>query len=89
MAGAETGAEPGDLTPEARDLAADAMIRAATAPQVPEIGHLAAEALAAGHEDMTPAEIRALAATALGQAQQISRLMGRLADLLDAGVNRG
>lgn len=78
-----------DLTPEARDLAADAMIRAATAPQPGLIGHLAAEALCAEREDMSPAEIRALAAKALSQAQQISRLMTRLADLLEDGGGDG
>ena len=36
------------------------------------IGHLAAEALCAEREDMSPAEIRALAAKALSQAQQIA-----------------
>jgi hypothetical protein len=38
---------------------------------------------------MTPAEIRALAADALSQAQQISRLMTRLADLLEPDAGRG
>lgn len=85
MAG--TDGDDGDLAPETRDLAADAMIRGATAPQPATIGHLAAEALAAEHEDMTPEEIRALAAKALSQAQQISRLMGRLADLLESPGN--
>jgi hypothetical protein len=65
------------------------MIRGATAPQPATIGHLAAEALAAEHDDMTPAEIRALATKALGQAQQISRLMERLADLLEGGAGSG
>ena len=66
------------------------MIRAATAPQVPQIGKLAADALSE-ERDMTPAEIRDLAAQAISQAQQISRLMGRLADLLegDSGSGRG
>lgn len=77
------GDDDADLTPEARDLAADAMIRAANSAQTATIGHMAAEALAAERDDMTPAEIRALAAKALAQAQQISRLMTRLADLLD------
>ena len=81
-----TGAADDDLTPETLDLAADAMIRAANAPQPGEIGHIAAEALAAEQRDMTPAEIRALAAKALSQAQQISRLMTRLADLLDGAA---
>lgn len=82
MAGTD---ELDDLTPATRDLAADAMIRAANAPQPATIGHIAAEALAAEHEDMTPEEIRALAAKALSQAQQISHLMERLADLLEGG----
>lgn len=72
-----------DLSPEARDLAADAMIRAATAPQPARIGEMAAEALS-GERDLSPEEIRALASTALSQAQKVNRLMIRLADLLEA-----
>lgn len=36
---------------------------------------------AAKGNDMSPAEIRHVAATAIGQAQQISYLLGRLAEL--------
>jgi hypothetical protein len=39
--------------------------------------------------DMTPAQIRRLAATAIDQAQQISFLLGRLASLLDDGEETG
>ena len=77
-----------DASGEARDLAADAMIRAATSPQVPQIGKLATDALSE-ERDMTPAEIRALAAQAISQAQQVSRLMGRLADLLEGDRGGG
>jgi hypothetical protein len=38
---------------------------------------------AAKGSDMTPPEIRRLAASAIDQAQQISYLLGRLAGLLD------
>ena len=79
----------GGISAEAREIAADAMIRAAASPQAAQIEALAAEALSEKREDMTPAEIRALATTALGHAQQISHLMTRLADLLDGGTPDG
>jgi hypothetical protein len=67
---------------EARHMAADAMIRAARGPRPARIGELASEALHRERETMTPAEIRALAVTAIGRAQQVTRLMERLAVLL-------
>lgn len=75
----------GAISDEARMLAEQARRRAAAAPGPARIRALADEALSEDREDMTPAEIRALAATALSHAQQISGLMTRLADLLDAG----
>jgi hypothetical protein len=75
---------------EARRMAAEAMIRAARGPQAARIGELASEALRRERENMTPAEIRALAVTAIGRAQQVSHLMERLACLLeDAEERRG
>jgi hypothetical protein len=78
---------PGDpgVSDEARVLAASAAQRAAAAPTAGEIRALAVQALSEERDAMTPAEIRAVAAKALGQAQQISTLMTRLADLLDGG----
>lgn len=78
-------AEPGNsrISAETQALAEQVLQRAAAAPLPSEITELETEALAC-EGDMTPAEIRALAEAALHQAQQISRLMTRLADLLDA-----
>lgn len=44
---------------------------------------LAAHAIGRPDRDMTAAEIRALAADAIAQAQKVSYLLGRLAALLD------
>ncbi len=78
-----------DISGETLALAAGALARAAAAPTPEAIAELARDALSEERDDMTPAEIRALAATALLQAQQISRLMTRLADLLDTPAGDG
>jgi hypothetical protein len=75
--------DDGRLSDETRVLATEILVRVEAAPTEDDIRALAAEALAHAREDMSPSEIRALAATAVSQAQQISRLMTRLADLLE------
>lgn len=72
------------ISPEIRMLAADAIERARRAPRAGDIREMERDALRADGGDMSPAEIRRLAATAAAQAQQVSALMGRLADLLGA-----
>lgn len=53
------------------------------AAHIPTAADLAEMTLAAGAQDMSPAEIRQLATKAIDQAQQVSFLLGRLAGLLD------
>jgi hypothetical protein len=77
-------ADDGAISDEARLLAARALRRAAEAETPARIRRLTDQALSEERDDMTPAQIRALAADALAQAQKISALMTRLADLLDA-----
>lgn len=72
-----------DISPETRMLAADALARARSSPDAALIRGLERDALTGERGDMTPAEIRELAAEAVGQAQQIGLLMTRLADLLE------
>ena len=59
----------------ARQRAADVLLDAG-------LPDLAADALQAPPRDMSPAEIRQLAASAIAQAQQVSYLLGKLAGLL-------
>lgn len=75
--------DDGAISDEAMALAARTLARAAKAPAPGDISALEAQALSEERGGMSPAEIRALAATALSNAQQISSLMTRLADLLD------
>jgi hypothetical protein len=72
------------ISGEARAMAAGVIARGGQAPSPARIAELADLALSEERDAMTPAEIRELAARALSQAQQISWLMNRLADLLAA-----
>jgi hypothetical protein len=74
-----------DISEETRMLAMDALARARAAPGTADIRGIERDALAGERSAMTPAEIRALAAKAVGQAQEIGILMTRLADLLESG----
>lgn len=65
-------------------MAAGVIARGGAAPSAARIAEPAEQASSEERDEMTPAEIRELAARALSQAQQISRLMNRLADLLAA-----
>ena len=72
---------PGEISDEARRLAAQARARAASLPTAED---LAASLTALGHQaDMTPEQIRALAAETISRAQQVSYLLGKLAGLLE------
>jgi hypothetical protein len=66
-------------------LAARVRQRAGSVPDATRIRTLADRALSEPREAMTAAEIRALAAEALAQAQQVSSLLLRLAALLGDG----
>jgi hypothetical protein len=71
-----------DITDEARAAAEHARRRAED--EMPAADTLAGLAVSAAKEtDMSPAEIRRLAADAISQAQQISYLLGKLAALVD------
>jgi hypothetical protein len=72
----------GEISGEARAMAAGVIARGRAAPSAAAVADLEQQALSKERDEMTPAEIRELAARALSQAQQISRLMNRLADLL-------
>jgi hypothetical protein len=74
----------GEITGETRMRAAIARARAARMPPE-EIADRVAGALTSPHDraDMSPAQIRGLAASAITQAQQVAFLLGRLAELLD------
>lgn len=82
------GADDG-ITPEARAAAGHARRRAED--EMPAADTLAVLAAAAAKEDadMSPAEIRRLAAAAISQSQQIAYLLGRLAGLLDDSPEAG
>ena len=69
-------------------IAAKVRERVAAGPSPEELARIAADALGTQPEDMTPAEIRHLAVTALTQAQQVARLLGQLEGLL-AGEGDG
>lgn len=68
---------------EARLMAARVRERAATFPGPEELAAMTAEALGKPRQDMSQADIRRLATNAISQAQQVSRLLTRLAGLLD------
>jgi len=74
-----------DISDEVRMLAAGVRERAATVPLGGGLAELALDALWARERDMTPEEIRRLAADAMDKAHQISFLLGKLATLLDDG----
>lgn len=76
------GDEGDDISAATREAADKARRRAAQ--EVPTAGELADMTMNAGRvPDMSPAEIRRLAADAIEQARQISFLLGRLAELVD------
>jgi hypothetical protein len=65
-------------------LAAVARARRRAEDEMPTADTLAGLTVGAARgDDMSPAEIRFLAANAISQAQQISYLLGRLAELVD------
>lgn len=69
-----------DITTETRVLVARARERAAMLPAAGQLVHLALSA-----NEMTPQQVRDLAATTLEQAQEMSYLLGKLAGLLGDG----
>lgn len=76
----------GDISDEARLMAAQVRERASHFPTAGELADMAIGA----QRDMSPDEIRALARAAVEQASQVSYLLGRLAGLLDQpGERRG
>lgn len=77
-----TGADD-QISEEARLLAERVRERASEMPTAGDLEVLAADALTATGSPMTAAEIRALAAEALANATQVSRLLVRLAGLLE------
>jgi hypothetical protein len=77
---ASTAGRDGDVSPEARVIAARVRERAARAPQASQIAEMA---MTPGAE-MTPDEVRQLATDAVAQAAQVAFLLGQLAILLDA-----
>jgi len=72
-----------DLPEDIRLMAAHVQAKAARMPGAEELAEGIAEALSAPREDMSPDDIRKLAANAIRQAQQVSFLLGKLATLLD------
>ncbi len=77
-------ADESDISDETRMLAEGALRRARDAPGTADIAGMERDALSAGRGEMSPDEIRRLAADAASQAAQVSALMARLADLLEA-----
>ncbi len=77
-----TGADDA-ISHESRVLAGRVRARAASMLGPDMLAGLAAHAIGRPDRDMTAAEIRALAADAIAQAQKVSYLLGRLAALLD------
>lgn len=71
-----------DISEETRMIAARIRERAAAAPSADDLAALLTSGAPASG-DMSPAEIRRLAADAILRAQQISFLLGRLAGLLE------
>lgn len=59
------------------------------ASHIPTAADLAEMTMAAGAQDMSPAEIRQLATKAIDQAQQVSFLLGKLAGLLQEPGGEG
>lgn len=78
------GGADDDITPETRAAAEHARRRAED--EMPTADTLAGLTIGAAKEtDMSPAEIRRLAAAAIAQSQQIAFLLGKLAALVDEG----
>jgi hypothetical protein len=77
-----TGADE-HISDEARLLAEQVRSRAEAMPTEAYVAGLAAGAVNTTGGQMTPAEVRALAAEALDKAKQVSHLLVRLANLLD------
>jgi hypothetical protein len=74
------GTDEGDaLSPATREAAQHARRRAAQ--EVPTADYLAGMTIAAGRDDLSRAEIRRIAAEAIGNLQQINFLLGRLVEL--------
>lgn len=79
-----SGGADDEITPETRAAAEHARRRAED--EMPTADVLAGLTIGAAKEtDMSPAEIRRLAAAAISQSQQIAFLLGRLAEVLDEG----
>lgn len=72
-----------DIPEDIRVMAAHVQAKAARMPGAEQLADNIAEALSAPREDMSPEDIRRLAADAIKQAQQVSFLLGKLATLLD------
>lgn len=81
MAAAPDGND--DITEEARLMVARVRAAVTGVPLGGDLATLAVDALRAPGRDMTPEEIRHLAADAMDQANQISYLLGKLAGILD------
>lgn len=72
------------ISEEARLLAERVRLRAAAMPGEGDLAGMTAEALSRTGGPMTPEQIRAVAAQALSQARQVTRLLGQLAALLES-----
>jgi DNA-binding MurR/RpiR family transcriptional regulator len=73
-----------EISEDTRELAARVRDRAAGMPTAEQLASMTADVLSATGGDMSPDEIRRLAADALTNAQRVSYLLGRLAGLLDS-----
>jgi hypothetical protein len=78
------GTDDAEISEEARLLAERVRERAAAMPTAADLADMTADALTSRSE-MSPAEIRRLAADALSKAQEVSFLLGRLAGILGDG----
>lgn len=78
-----TGPGDSEISDESRVLADRARRRAEAMPSAADLAAIAADALSnTSRSDMTPDEIRQIAAEALAKAQEVSYLLGRLAGIL-------
>lgn len=71
-----------EISEETRALARQVRDRAAGMPDAADLADMTADALTSPRSQMSPDEIRRLAAEALTQAQQVAYLLGKLAGLL-------
>lgn len=71
-----------EISDETRALAREVRDRAARMPDAAGLADMTADALTCPRSQMSPDEIRRLAAEALTQAQQVAFLLGKLAGLL-------